>query len=237
MAEELRIDERSMFSIPLGHTNRVAVLEDRSVLDRMDARGYIPVETVAVDEFPVVTNRIPDPDNINRYADGVIWRQPGLYSLVITADCAAVGYYDPVTGACGNSHVGLLGAVNRLPQGMVWAMSRHFGCRPSDIEVVIFPCIRKCHYDVSNSMTWQSIKREVFAAYGNDNELYADGHFDLPGMITEQLAEAGISGDHIYDTGFCTVCRYDAFYSHVGAGSREAQSVEGRFGTVIGLRA
>ena len=202
----------------------------------MDARGYIPVETMVVDEFPVVTDRIPDPENIRRYADGVIWKEPGMYSLVITADCAAVGFYDPVTGACGNSHVGLLGAVNRLPEGMVQAMVKHFGCRPSDIEVVIYPCIRKCHYDVSRSMTWQTIKQDVFASYGSVNELYAEGHFDLPGMIIEQLAGAGISADHIHDTGLCTVCHYDGFYSHVGAGTREAQAVEGRFGTVMGLR-
>lgn len=236
LAKELGISPGSMFSIPLGHTNRIAVFEDRSRLEQLDDRGYLPVEGLPVDEFPLVTDRLPDPDNRERYADGMIWREPDIYSLVITADCAAVGFYDPMTGACGNSHVGLLGAVNRLPEAMVASMVRHFGCRPSDVEVVIFPCIRKCHYDVSKSRTWQTIKRDTFDAYGEGNELYADGYFDLPGFIMWQLIASGIREDHVHDTGLCTVCRYGTFFSHVGAWLPGAQAKEGRFGAILGVR-
>jgi copper oxidase (laccase) domain-containing protein len=236
LAKTLGFGPERMFSVPLGHTNRVAVIENRGVLKKMNGRGYLSCEDLKIDEFPKITERLPDPGTITRFADGVIWNTPGIISLVITADCAAVAFYDPQTGACGNSHVGLLGAVNGLPSAMVKALGMHFGCRPESLEVVIYPCIRKCHYDVEKSLTWQTIKHDVFAAHGKENELYADGHFDLPGFITRELLKAGTGKEHIHDTGLCTVCRHDAFFSHVGAGTREAQAIEGRFGTVIGVR-
>ncbi len=236
LASALDIDPLRMFSIPLGHTNRVAVLEHTNFLSGLNNHGYLSAEKVRVADYPMITDNLPDPEHIDRYADGVVWRFPDVFSLVITADCAAVAFYDPVTGACGNSHVGLLGAVNRLPEAMVTALQTNFDSDPADIEVIIYPCIRKCHYDVTRSRTWQLIKRDVFAAYGADNAFYAADQFDLPGFITWQLIEAGIQKSHIHDTWLCTVCHYDKFFSHVGAATSDAQAREGRFGAVIGVR-
>ncbi len=237
MAHELKIEESRMFSIPLGHTNRVAVLKDDSFLSRLDERGYYepsPDETVdPPDLTPEVYDRMPKDRN---YVDGVVFNVPEVYSLIITADCAAVGFYDPVTGVCGNAHVGLLGVVNQLPRAMVEVMTDEFGCEPATVEATIFPCIRKCHYDTSRSMTWQNIKEDMFAAYGEGNPLYMSGYFDLPGFIRLELLEAGVPEGNIFDSGLCTVCHSDQFYSHVGAGTSEAQAVEGRFGAVVGVR-
>lgn len=237
LAEELDIDPKRMFSIPLGHTNRVAILQDASFLDRLDGRGYLLADPAEIIDWPELTaEEYVDMPKESGYVDGVVFDVPDVYSLVITADCAAVGFYDPVRRVCGNAHAGLLGAVNQLPQAMVAAMVGGFGCRPTDIEAVIFPCIRQCHYDTSNSRTWLRIKEDVFAAYGEESPFYASGFFDLPGFIRLQLIESGLPENHIHDTGICTVCNYDAFYSHVGAGSAEAQAVEGRFGAVVGVR-
>ena len=236
LASALDIDPRRMFSIPLGHTSRVAVLERPDFLSLLNTHGYLSAERMRVTDFPTITDKLPDPDQMDRYADGVVWQFPDVFSLVITADCAAVAFYDPVTGACGNSHVGLLGAAHRPPEAIVTALRTNFHPDPPDIEVVIYPCIRKCHYDVTRSRTWQLVKQDVFAAYGADNTFYADNHFDLPGFITDQLMEAGIQESHIHDTWLCTVCHYDKLFSHVGAATPDAQAREGRFGAVIGMR-
>jgi copper oxidase (laccase) domain-containing protein len=119
---------------------------------------------------------------------------------------------------------------------MVHAMQSSFRCNPADIEVVIFPCIRKCHYDTSQSRTWLNIQKDVFRVYGEENAFFADGHCDLPGLIAWQLRESGIPEGNIHDVGLCTVCHRDRFFSHVGAGNADAQAVEGRFGAVVGMR-
>ena len=264
IARELGIERHVMFSIPLGHTNKVAVLRSGqrkgagekaapaegavdggggeegkagSLSGRLDERRYLEPTKGETREWgeltPEAYARMPHDRN---YVDGVVFDRPGIYSLIITADCAAVGLYDPKTGACGNAHVGLLGAVNQLPQAMVAALEEEFGCEPENIEAVMFPAIRQCHYDLSRSMTWQTVREDVFAAYGEGNPFYMSGFFDLPGFIRLQLMERGVPEDQIFDTGLCTVCHYDKFFSHVGAESAEAQAIEGRFGAVVGRR-
>lgn len=235
LSRELGIDAERMFSVPLGHSNKVAVLRDDTFLRRRDGKGYLRPEVQEIIGWPELTPQIYAEQLKDReHVDGVVFSAPEVYSLIITADCAAVAFFDPVRQVCGNSHIGLVGAVNQLPRAMVAALVESFGSDPSDIEAVIFPCIRQCHYDTSNSRTWQRIKEDVFGAYGRENSFYVSGYFDLPGFIRWQLVEAGVSEKKICDTGLCTVCHADSFFSHVGAGSAEAQAVEGRFGAVIG---
>jgi copper oxidase (laccase) domain-containing protein len=235
LAEALDIEPGSLFSIPLGHTNRVVVLHDPGFLGYLDKRGYLPVGQCAIVEHPRVSEK-GLPSAMAAYADGVVFDVRDAYSLIITADCATVSFYDSDLGVCGNAHVGLVGAVNGLPEAIVQAMSTEFGCRPESIEVVIYPCIRSCHYELNRSNTWLRIKEDVLAAYGGDNRFYADGYFDLPGFIIDQLCKCGVSSSNIHDTGLCTVCHYDRFFSHAGAAEPEAQQKEGRFGSIIGIR-
>lgn len=237
LAEGLGIDPGRMFSIPLRHTNRVVVLRDDSFLRRLDARGYLRANPEEIIGWPVLAPEpYADMPTDKEYVDGVVFGATDVYSLIITADCAAVAFYDPVREVCGNAHVGLVGAINQLAKAMPAVMGESFGCRARDIEAVIFPCIRACHYNTANSMTWQKIKGRVREEYGADNPLYASGYFDLPGFIRGQLLEAGLRAEHIVDSGICTVCRKDKFFSHVGAGTAEAQEREGRFGAVVGMR-
>lgn len=237
LAGELGIDPSRLFSIPLHHTNRVAVLRNESFLARLDNRGYLTADPEEIVDWPHVTPELyTEIPRDREYIDGVVFNVPEVYSLVITADCAAVAFFDPKRRVCGNAHIGLVGAINQLAVAMVAAMVEGFGSDPRDIEAVIFPSIRQCHYDTSNSRTWQRIKAGVFAAYGEQNPFYSSGYFDLPGFIRRQLIDAGVDAERICDTGLCTVCRSDTFFSHVGAGNAEAQAVEGRFGAVVGMR-
>ncbi len=237
LAGTLGVEPSRLFSIPLRHTNRVAVLRDESFLSRLDDRGYLAAEPGEIIEWPNLTPELyAEIPKDREYIDGVVFNVAGVYSLVITADCAAVAFFDPRLGICGNAHIGLVGAINQLAKAMVAAMVESFGSDPTDMEAVIFPSIRQCHYDTSNSRTWQRIRANVFAAYGERSPFYSSGHFDLPGFIRQQLLEAGMCDGKVIDTGICTVCEFDRFFSHVGAGNAEAQAVEGRFGAIIGMR-
>ena len=225
-----------MFTVPLTHSSRVAVVRDRSFLERVNEFGtYVPETPDAVYHSADIPAVYSD-EEIEAGSDGVIFNIPEILALIITADCAAVGFHDPLTKSCGLAHVGLLGAVNRLSVQMVLAMGDTFGSRPEDIEVIIFPAIRACHYDLSRSGMWQKIGAEVLAAYGTDSPFFASDHFDLPGFIADQLQSAGIPAPNISDTGLCTACEHDRFYSNVAARTPEAKAREGRFGAVLGRK-
>lgn len=236
LARDFDFDPEHLFTVPLTHSSRVAIVRDNSFLSEINGFGtYIPRQHEDVFHDPSITPVYTD-EEIAAGIDGVIFNISGILALIITADCAAVGLHDPVTKSCGLAHVGLLGAVNRLPVQMVLALAETFGSRPEDIEVIIFPAIRACHYDLSRSGMWQKIGAEVLAAYGTDSPFFASDHFDLPGFIADQLQSAGIPAPNIMDTGFCTVCDHDRFYSNVAARTPEAKAREGRFGAVLGRK-
>jgi len=231
LAHGIGIDRRCLFSPPLTHSNR---LRDRDFLQRLNGFGTLPADVevyVPPEDLAVVL----DPE-WQAGIDGVVLNAAGVFPLVITADCTAVGFYDRTTGALGLAHIGLIAAVNRLAVAMVQAMEMSFGARVSDIEVVIYPAIRACHYDLSQSGVWQRIGPAAREQYGLDNRHYASGFFDLPGFIVAQLGECGIPAGAIHDSGLCTVCCHDRFFSHVAAGSDKNKTREGRFGAVIGRR-
>src|SRR5439155_9203912 len=60
-------------------------------------------------------------------ADAMVTNTPGIYLLVLSADCPPVFLYDPVRRAIGLAHSGWKGTVARIAAGAVEAMSREFG--------------------------------------------------------------------------------------------------------------
>ncbi|MCA9932502.1 MAG: peptidoglycan editing factor PgeF [Anaerolineales bacterium] len=170
------------------------------------------------------------------HVDGIITDEPGCALTMNYADCAPIFLYDPVRQAIGLGHAGWQGAIKDLPGAMVRAMQQQFGCQPADLLAGIGPCIGPCCYEVG-----EPVISAVHAAFDDpDTLLIANGQlsianrqssivFDLPEANRRNLARAGVQ--HIEQSGFCTACRTDLFYSH-----RAEKGRTGRFGTIFVLQ-
>lgn len=139
-------------------------------------------------------------------ADGAITDCAGVALTIRTADCAPVGFYDSAHRAIGAAHVGWRGLAAALPQRMVGAMRRRWGTRAADVRIAIGPAIGACCYEVG----------PAFAARFPAWVRHTPGRrtLDLRAGIIAQLRDAGVRAAQINDSGVCTACQVDRFYSY-----------------------
>jgi copper oxidase (laccase) domain-containing protein len=111
----------------------------------------------------------------------------------------------------------------------VAAMTERYGTRPRDLVAGIGPSIGPCHYVVGGEVVEQA--RLTFPGADDDLLERVNGghHFNLWAANARALREAGV--DQIENSGLCTVCHKDEFFSHRGDGA-----VTGRFAALMGLR-
>jgi copper oxidase (laccase) domain-containing protein len=99
------------------------------------------------------------------------------------------------------------GVVKNITQCMLESMKKEFNSSPLDIEVLIGPGIRVCHFsiiaDIDNEFPG-------FAKSTRDEKTY----IDLPKIIKYQLAEAGVVSNHIDECNLCTFCLENKYFSH-----------------------
>lgn len=163
-----------------------------------------------------------DSDRITN-VDGMVTQAKGVPLAVRTADCAPLLFYDPVHEAIGVAHVGWKGAAVDLAGKMVAALKNNFLSQAEDIFVAMGPMIRPCCYEVGEDF------HEMF---GSHVERRGDSHYlNLAGVIMEELGRAGVRKDRIYDSGLCTACNKDLFFSYRREGSQT-----GRIFAVIMLK-
>ncbi|UCG26172.1 MAG: peptidoglycan editing factor PgeF, partial [Chloroflexota bacterium] len=160
--------------------------------------------------------------------DGLITDEPGCGLAMNYADCAPIFLYDPCQGAIGLGHAGWKGAISDLPGAMVRAMADAFGCRPADLLAAVGPTIGPCCYEVG-----EPVISAVHGAFAEGDRLLRsiDGqsdkrYFDLPAANADRLETAGVR--RIEQSGLCTACRTDLFFSHRAENGRT-----GRFGAIF----
>ncbi len=159
--------------------------------------------------------------------DGLITNEPGCAITMNYADCGPIFLYDPVHHAIGLGHAGWQGAVKDLPGAMVRAMQAQFGSDPAQLIAGLGPSIGPCCYEVG-----EPVITAVHNAFADpDSRLIPQSsslkpHFDLPEANRRNLARAGVR--HIEQSGLCTACRTDLFYSH-----RAEKGKTGRFGAIF----
>lgn len=236
LASTLDVERTHLFGLYQTHSNNVAVLRDRSLLDRPAGQRSHRFSADEVYTGSICIDASDFDMSWQKGIDGVILAVDDIFAVVSTADCAPVMFWEPTSRVCGIAHVGLVGAINQLPMRMVTLMQQELGISSGNLEVAILPSIRRCHYNLAKSGVWQRLHHAISEAHGADNPHYADGHFDLPGFIRWQLESTGVHPSCIADLGICTVCQAHDFFSHVHAGSTGTQEKEGRFGSVIGVR-
>ncbi len=155
--------------------------------------------------------RLSEPDR--RECDSIVTDRHSLGLIVHTADCVPLLFWASGENAVGVAHAGWRGTLARVARATVRKL-REMGTSPSDIHVAMGPAIRACCFEVGDEVV------EAFSESGRDMEgLAADGprgrsHLDLIEDNRRSLRAEGIPGSQIYDSGLCTVCANDRFYSY-----------------------
>ncbi len=184
------------------HSTRVVTLTER------------PDRTVAIEADAMVTNR-------------------GDIALgILTADCAPVLLADPDAGIIGAAHAGWKGAVGGIVPATVAAMVA-LGADPARIRAAIGPTISGANYEVGPDTARGIVAGDSAAAsYVSIPPGKTREHFDIPGLLTEQLFTAGVG--LVGDLGICTYANPARYFSHRYATHHGLNT--GRQIAIIGLR-
>ncbi len=155
--------------------------------------------------------------------DGFITGRPDVPMAVLTADCLPVFIYDPQKRAAGILHGGWRSSEANISGAGIRLMRDRFKSDPSEILVAFGPAMRACCYEVSADFK----SNYPFALLKRGGKLY----MDLGLLNRSQLTAEGVREENIFDTGICTYCAQEEYFSF----RREADK-SGRMISVIALK-
>ena len=146
------------------------------------------------------------------------------------ADCVVTLLYDPATHTAGVCHAGWRGMAAGILPKTVGVMEQQLGTRRDSLVAVLGPSIRQECFetdaDVPEAMERQlgALVRPFIAEKG------PKFHVDLQGIGVKLLENAGLALENVIDSGICTMCHADEFWSH-----RATHGLRGVQGGVICL--
>ncbi len=180
-----------------------SVLENRRRLlesQTLDPAGLVTAGQVHGSRIRSVTRPGHEPG-----CDALLTLTPGVILAVATADCMSLLYTVP--GAVAAAHAGWRGAAAGLPAATLHALCAAAGVPASAARVALGPCIRACCYEIGP---------DVARRFPASTVRTVDGrlHLDLPGVARIQLLEAGLPPEAFEDTGACTACEREWYFSH-----------------------
>lgn len=165
--------------------------------------------------------------------DALVANRPRSLLAVQTADCLAILLADERTGAFAAVHAGWRGTLGSIVAHTIELMQRTEGTRPVDLRAALGPAIGSCCFEVGVEVAELFGSRFAYAAeHMTWHEEKGKSHLDLTGLNKHQLLECGLTSDRIVDTGLCTLCRNDLFFSY--RRERGAEQPVGRLMGVIG---
>ena len=165
-------------------------------------------------------------------ADAMVTNRSDLLLGILTADCAPVLFADPDAGIVGAAHAGWKGAAGGIVNGTVLAMVG-LGADPGNIRAAIGPTISGRNYEVGPETAAQIVALDkAAAAHLSIPEGKTREHFDIPGLLMEQLFGAGVG--LVSDLGMCTYASPGVFFSHRYA--THHGTTTGRQIAIIGLK-
>lgn len=153
-------------------------------------------------------------------ADGVVVGVSGVAALLCFADCAPVIIVSP-TGCFAVAHAGWRGAVAGIAGKAACALAAHdvachsFECEAQALaqyNVYIGPHIHEECFE-----TGEDVSARFAEAFGES--CLADArHVSLSRALKVDLTRAGLASERILDSGICTVCSHEDFFSYRASG-------------------
>lgn len=196
LANELNIDYNHIIRPYQTHTNVVKNVDNR-----------ISKITIFPEEYKNV--------------DGLITNKKDIIFSLSFADCTPLLFYDYTKKVIANVHSGWKGTLGRIAQVTVKNMVKQYGCNVKDIICAIGPCIKKCHFEVSDDVKnlfynefkdMKDLSKIItYVKTENGRRKYC---IDTTKININMLQEAGLLPQNIIDSRICTVCNADKMHSY-----------------------
>lgn len=138
--------------------------------------------------------------------DGIITHHEHLPLAVFTADCLPVFLLDIKVRVAAIIHAGWRGSKDNIALAALEVFKHRFSSEVKDIICGLGPGIRSCCYEVGAE----------FKDYFSKGLVRRKGKIflDLVNTNLKQLLGAGILKENIYDSGICTSCQNEDFFSY-----------------------
>jgi len=155
--------------------------------------------------------------------DALITEQKNLPLAVFTADCLSVFLFDPHTPAIGMVHAGWRGTRVKITAKAVKRMKEKFKTQPEGLKVILGPSMRACCFEVKDKPDDFSFSELI----KREGRFY----FDIIAENKRQLLSAGVRAENISDSGKCTYCGNEDYFSF-----RKEADKSGRIMSLIMLK-
>ena len=130
------------------------------------------------------------------------------------ADCVVTLLYDPATHTAGVCHSGWRGMAAGILPKTVDVMAEQLGTKRESLIAVLGPSIRQECFETDADVP--EAMEELLGAQVHPfiMEKGPKFHVDLQGIGVKLLQDAGLSAENVIDSGICTMCHSDEFWSH-----------------------
>ncbi|MBE6637919.1 MAG: peptidoglycan editing factor PgeF [Ruminococcaceae bacterium] len=170
-------------------------------------------------DLVLTLDRMPDAAWEIPQCDGFVTSVPELTLAVKIADCLPVLLEDCQAGVIGAVHAGWRGSAKGIVLRSLEKMEA-LGAKRERIHAVIGPRIGGCCFEVKEDFVL-----EYLSLLGNFGKQFLyirqDKTFcDLPSLNRELLFTGGVLPEHFEDSGLCTCCQPNVFFSHRASGGK-----------------
>lgn len=150
-----------------------------------------------------------------------------------TADCLPIVIVDERTRAFAAIHAGWRGTYSEIAARTVERLQQIYDSRPEDLHAALGPAICAANFEVGPEVLEQFRHKFSYAeALISHLQPNGKGHLDLNRCNAQQLLDAGLRAEQIYDSALCTVARNDLFFSY--RKERGHEQYVGRLMCVVG---
>ena len=163
-------------------------------------------------------------------SDAIVTALPDTPLCGFYADCVVTLLYDPATHTAGVAHAGWRGMAGGILPKTVEVMVARLGARRESLIAVLGPSIRQECFETDADVPEAMERLLGVAVRPYIREKGAKFHVDLQGIGVKLLRDAGLAPENVIDSGLCTMCHSDEFWSH-----RATRGVRGVQGGVLCL--
>ena len=167
------------------------------------------------DVVPVTEDVLRDKDTLVHMGecDGFVTDLSGITLTTKHADCVPLYAFDPVKRVIGLAHAGWRGTAAGMAASLIDAMSRFYGCVPSDVTAAIGPSIARCHFEVSEDAAEVFRTKMPWSAEFTDPGIKAGKYMiDLKGINARLFEMQGVKD--VFISPVCTCCDTENCWSY-----------------------